>query len=263
MHGLQTNAWTTCSFIQDTLVDRPSLSNPPSKIVAHKLCIAMHHQWVASYPSIASVPGRFTQRGYLLPISGWHCTHPLRLKKHPSGSSHTNPLFTIMRWFTIVVTSTSPHTRIIRVTMLHFHVASNRTKFGWFGRPFWTHAYVDLLIHSQKKGKTRLVLLHRSTSQTNVATVSVARMKLMFVRWFGRPFWTHTDVHLLVYTYCSLDGSAVHFGLTPTSTHRFLVYIQRKTRLVLLHRSVSQTNASTVSDCPNETRVHHILFQCQ
>ena len=200
MHGLQTNAWTTCSFIQDTLVDRPSLSNPPSKIVAHKLCIAMHHQWVASYPSIASVPGRFTQRGYLLPISGWHCTHPLRLKKHPSGSSHTNPLFTIMRWFTIVVTSTSPHTRIIRVTMLHFHVASNRTKFGWFGRPFWTHAYVDLLIHSQKKGKTRLVLLHRSTSQTNVATVSVARMKLMFVRWFGRPFWTHTDVHLLVYT---------------------------------------------------------------
>ena len=118
--------------------------------------------------------------------------------------------------------------------------------------------------HTQsKKGKTRLVLLHRSTSQTNVATVSVARMKLMFVRWFGRPFWTHTDVHLLVYTHCSLDGSAVHFGLTPTSTHRFLVYIQRKTRLVLLHRSASQTNGSTVSDCPNETRVHHILFQCQ
>jgi hypothetical protein len=201
----------------------------------------------------------------LPPPNQWLALHPptALLKKHPSGSSHTNPLFTIMRWFTIVVTSTSPHTRIIRVTMLHFHVASNRTKFGWFGRPFWTHAYVDLLIHSQKKGKTRLVLLHRSTSQTNVATVSVARMKLMFVRWFGRPFWTHTDVHLLVYTYCSLDGSAVHFGLTPTSTHRFLVYIQRKTRLVLLHRSASQTNGSTVSDCPNETRVHHILFQCQ
>jgi hypothetical protein len=67
-----------------------------------------------------------------------------------------------------------------------------------------------------------------------------AQMKLMFVRWFGRPFWTHTDVHLLVYTHCSLDGSAVHFGLPPRFTHRFLVYIQRKARLVLLHRSASQ-----------------------
>jgi hypothetical protein len=114
-----------------TLVDRPSLSNPPSKIVAHNLCIALHHQWVASYPSIASVPGRFTQRGYLLPISGWHRAHPLRSKinkiKKTSGSSHTNPLLSIMRWFTIMVTSTSPHTCIIRVTMLHFHVASNCT----------------------------------------------------------------------------------------------------------------------------------------
>ena len=154
----------------------------------------------------------------LPPPNQWLASHPpTALKKHPSGSSHTNPLLTIMRWFTIVVTSTSPHTRIIRVTMLHFHVASNRTKFGWFGRPFLTHAYVYLLIHSQK-GKARLVLLHRSTSQTNMATVSDCpnethvrqmvrpsildshrrpspRIHSLFVRWFGRPFWTHADVH--------------------------------------------------------------------
>jgi hypothetical protein len=244
-----------------TLVDRPSLSNPPSKIVAHKLCIAMHHQWVASYPSIASVPGRFTQRGYLLPISGWHRAHPLRSKKHPSGSYHTNPLLTIMRWFTIMVTSTSPHTRIIRVTTLHFHVASNRSNSDGsavhFGlTPTSTSSYTV-------KKKNSICTAASQQSQTNGATVSDCpnethvhqmvrpsildsrqrpspRTHSLFVRWFGRPF-----------------------GLTPTSTHRFLVYIQRKARLVLLHRSASQTNGSTVSDCPNETRVHRILFQSQ
>jgi hypothetical protein len=56
----------------------------------------MHH-----YASMGGIvpfhrilPGRFTQRSYLLPISGWHRAHPLRskTKKHSSGSSHTNPL---------------------------------------------------------------------------------------------------------------------------------------------------------------------------
>ena len=108
--------WTTCHLLgrfthgsylllSITLVDRPSLSNPPSKIVAHEPCIAVHHQWVASCPPIASVPGRFTQHGYLLPISGWHRAHPLCSEKDPSCSSHANPLLTTMRWFTIMVTS--------------------------------------------------------------------------------------------------------------------------------------------------------------
>jgi hypothetical protein len=135
-------------------------------------------------------------------------------------------------------------------------------KFGWFGRPFWTHTYVHLLIHSQKE-KLDLYCYIAARAKPMGRQYQTARMKLMFFRWFGRPFWTHVDVHLLVYTHCSLDGSAVHFGLTPTSTHRFLVYIQRQARLVLLHRSAGQTNGSTVSDCPNETRVHHILFQNQ
>jgi hypothetical protein len=260
MHGLQTNAWTTCSFIQDTLVDRPSLSNPQSKIVAHKLCIinGWHHT-LSSHPFLEGSPNAVTSSQSVVGIA----SHPpTALKKHPSGSSHTNPLLTVMRWFTIMITSTSPHTRIIRVTMLHFHVASNRTKFGWFGRPFWTHAYVHLLIHSQKE-KLDLYCCIAARAKPMWRQYQTARMKVMFVRWFGRPFWTHTDVHFLAYTHCSLDGSAVHFGLTPPSTHRFLVYIQWKTRLVLLHRSASQTNELTVSDCPNETCVHHILFQCQ
>ncbi len=133
-----------------------------------------------------------------------------------------------MRWFTIMVASTSPHTCIMCV-----------------------------------KRKARLVLLCRSTSQTNGATASDCpnethvrqmvrpsivdsrrrpspRMHSLFVRWFGRPV-----------------------GLTPTSTHRFLACIQRQAQLALLHRSASQTNGLTASDCPNETRVHHILFQHQ
>ena len=58
----------------------------------------------------------------------------------------------------------------------------------------------------------------------------------------------------------SFNGCA-ETRLTQRKTQHFSTYFW-ETRLVLLHRSVSQTNASTVSDCPNETRVHHILFQC-
>jgi hypothetical protein len=130
----------------------------------------MHHQWVASYPSIAFIPGRFTQRGYLLPISGWHRAHPLLSKKHrmvrPSISdSHLRP---------------PPHTQL-------------------------------------GESSTRTAASQHEPNQL-AEQYQTARMKLMFVRWFGRPFWTHTEIHLVVYTHCPLDGPAVHFGLTPRST---------------------------------------------
>jgi hypothetical protein len=172
------------------LVDRPSLSNPPSKIVAHKLCIAMHHQWVASYPSIASVPGRFTQRGYLLPISGWHRAHPLQSKKHPSGSSHTNPLLTgnnrMVHHHGYVHLSTHTH------HMCHDASLScciQLYKFGWFGHPFWTHAYIHLLlIHSSQKEKLDLYCCIAALAKPMGRQYQTAQMKLMFVRWFGRLF---------------------------------------------------------------------------
>lgn len=143
-----------------------------------------------------------------------------------------------MRWFTIMVTSTSPHTRIIRVTMLHFHVASDRTNSDGSAVPFGLTPTSTSSCTVKKKKKLDLYCCIAARAKPMGRQHQTARMKLMFVRWFGRPFWTHADVHLLVYTHCSLDGSAVHLRLTP-STHRFLVYIQRKTRLVLLHRSAS------------------------
>ena len=146
--------------------------------------------------------------------------------------------------------------------MLHFHVASNRTNSNGLAVHFGLMP-TSTSSCTVKKEKLDLCCCITARAKPMGRQCQTARMKLMFVRWFGRPFWTHTDVHLLVYTHCSLDGSAVHFGLTPTFTHRFLVYIQRKTRLVLLHHSASQTNGLTVSDCPNETRAHHILFQYQ
>ncbi len=144
--------------------------------------------------------------------------------------------------------------------MLHFHVASNRTNSDGLAVHFGLMP-TSTSSCTVKKEKLDLCCCITARAKPMGRQCQTARMKLMFVRWFGRPFWTHTDVHLLVYTHCSLDGSAVHFGLTPTFANRFLVYIQRKTRLVLLHCSTSQqTNGSTVSDCPNE---NHILFQYQ
>ncbi len=172
---------------------------------------------------IACVPGRFTQRGYLLPISGWHRAHPLRSKKHPSGSSHANPLLTTMRWFTIMVTSTSPHTRIMRVKR----------------KSSTCDAVSQHEPNQQCPNETHVRQMVRPSIVDSRRRPS-PRMHSLFVRWFGRPV-----------------------GLTPTSTHRFLACIQRQAQLVLLHRSASQTNGLTASDCPNETRVHHVLFQCQ
>jgi hypothetical protein len=147
--------------------------------------------------------------------------------------------------------------------MLHFHVASNRTNSDGLAVHFGLTP-TSTSSCTVKKEKLDLCCCITARAKPMGRQCQTARMKLMFVRWFGRPFWTHTDVHLLVYTHCSLDGSAVHFGLPPRFTHRFLVYIQRKTRLLYCCIAArAKTNGSTVSDCPNETRVHHILFQYQ
>jgi hypothetical protein len=105
-------------------------------------------------------------------------------------------------------------------------------KFEWFGRPFWTHAYVHLLRHSQKKERLDLHCCIAARAKPMGRQHQTARMKLMFVRWFGRPFWTHADVHLLVYTHCSSDGSAVHFW-THADVHPQISGTHSKTKLDL------------------------------
>jgi hypothetical protein len=101
--------------------------------------------------------------------------------------------------------------------MLHFHVASNRTNSDGLAVHFGLTP-MSTSSCTVKKGKARLVLLHRSTSQTNGATVADCpnethvrqmvrpsildshrrpspRIHSLFVRWFGRPFWTPAKVH--------------------------------------------------------------------
>jgi hypothetical protein len=68
--------------------------------------------------------------------------------------------------------------------------------------------------------------------------------------------YTHTDGSLHVTSNrTNSDGSAVTHGLTPTSTSSYTL----KGKL----DCASQTNGPTVSDCPNETHVHHVLLQYQ
>ena len=96
--------------------------------------------------------------------------------------------------------------------MLHPTVQNSDGSAIHFGlTPTYTFSY------TVKKEKLDLYCCIAARAKPMWRQYQTAQMKLMFVRWFGRPFWTHTDVHLLAYTHCSLDGLAVHFGLTPTS----------------------------------------------
>ena len=69
--------WTTClpfisHFGRSTVIVKSA-----NQIEAHKLCIAMHYQWVASYPSIASFlegsPNAVTSSQSVIDIVSTHC----------------------------------------------------------------------------------------------------------------------------------------------------------------------------------------------
>ncbi len=92
--------------------------------------------------------------------------------------------------------------------MLHFHVASNRTNSDGLAVHFGLMP-TSTSSCTVKKEKLNLCCCITARAKPMGRQCQTARMKLMFVRWFGRPLWTHADVHLLAQTHCSLEVSAV------------------------------------------------------